>query len=51
LVTHVDERHPRSGTAAELEVEEALVPRERLLDVGDLEGDVVDAEQTRHAYA
>src|SRR5579872_1399091 len=31
LVAHVDERHLRSGAAAQLELEEAPVPRERLV--------------------
>jgi hypothetical protein len=51
LVAHVDERHPPTSASAQLEVEHAPVPRERLLDVVDLEGYVVDAEQTRHARA
>ena len=51
LIAHIDERHPTSCAAAELEVEQASVPRQRLLDVVDLESYVVDAEQTRHARA
>jgi hypothetical protein len=46
LVAHVDERHPAT-TPAKPEVEDAAVERERLLDVTDLEGDVVDADEAR----
>ena len=37
--------------AAELELEEAPVPGERFVDVADLQRDVVDADQARHAAA
>ena len=44
LVAQVDERHtPRSS--AQLEVEEATVERECLLEVSHLESDVVHAQQ------
>jgi hypothetical protein len=33
----------------QLEVEEAPIPRERLVDVADLERHVVDADRPRHA--
>jgi hypothetical protein len=46
LVAHVHEGHA-AGAAAELEVEDAPVEGERLLDVADLEGDVVDADEAR----
>ena len=47
LVAHVDERHP-GAAAAQLEVEEATVERERLVDRGDLECDVVDPDGPGH---
>jgi hypothetical protein len=46
LIAHVDERHPTAVAAAELELEEAVVPVEGLLDVADLERDVIDANET-----
>ncbi len=48
LVAHVDERHLRADATAQLELEEAAVPRERLVDVADLERDVVDPDEARH---
>ena len=50
LVAHVHEGHA-AGAAAELEVEDAPVELERLLDVADLEGDVVQADEPRAAHA
>ena len=41
LVAHVDERHPVRA-AAQRELEQLAVERERLVDVADLERDVVD---------
>jgi hypothetical protein len=49
LIAHVDEGHPGSGAPAQLKVERTPVPRERVLDVADLERYVVDAEQASHA--
>ena len=49
LVAHVDERHPGAGAAAQLELEELPVPLERLVDIADLERDVVDPDEPRHA--
>src|SRR5580700_8861737 len=49
LVPHVDERHSRACAAAKLELEEAPVPGERVVDVVDLERDVVDADEAGHA--
>src|SRR4029079_10801125 len=46
LVAHVHEGHA-PGAATELEVEDAPVELERLLDVADLEGDVVQADEAR----
>ena len=46
LVADVDERHP-PGASAELQVEDAAVEAERLVDVVDLERDVVDADKPR----
>ena len=49
LVAHVDERHVAPGAAAQLEGEDPPVPLERLVDVVDLQGDVVDAHESgRH---
>jgi catechol 2,3-dioxygenase-like lactoylglutathione lyase family enzyme len=48
LVTDVDERHAPPA-AAELQLEDAAVEVERLVDAADLERDVVDSEQTRHS--
>src|SRR5438270_3820605 len=48
LVAHVDERHPVPGATAQLEVEQAPVPRERLIEVRNLEGDVIDTNQACH---
>ena len=48
LIAHVDERHPGPSPAAQLELEEAPVPGERLVDVPDLEGDMIDANQACH---
>jgi hypothetical protein len=44
LVAHVQEGHAASA-AAELEVEDLPVEGERLVDVTDLKGDVVDADE------
>ena len=49
LVAHVDERHRAARAAAQLELEEPPVPLERGVDVGDLERDVVDADEPGHA--
>ena len=46
LVAHVHERHPRAPPPKP-KLEEAAVERERLVDVPDLEGDVVEAECLR----
>jgi hypothetical protein len=43
LVAHVDERHARAA-AAQLEVEDRAVEVERLVDVADFQGDVVQAD-------
>ena len=51
LVADVDERDPRTGPAAQLELEESPVPGECVVDVPDLEGDVVDAYEARHRWA
>ena len=48
LVAHVDERHAVADAAAELELEEASVPGERVLDVVDFERDVVDPHEPGH---
>lgn len=37
LIAHVDEGHPRTGTAAQAQLEEAPVPGERAVEVSDLE--------------
>ena len=50
LVAHVDERHAVPSPAAQLELEYAPVPRERLLEVPDLEGHVIYAHQARHRH-
>ena len=47
LVAHVEEGHVRHP-AAQLELEQPAVEGERLLEVGDLEHHVVDADQARH---
>ena len=47
LVAHVDEGHPRAASPAELELEDAPVELERLLDVADLERNVVQADERR----
>ncbi len=50
LVAHVDERH--AGHAPpELQLEDATVERERLVDVVDLEHQVVDADQPGHVLS
>ncbi len=36
LVADVDEAHPPSGTTTQLELEEAPVPTQRLVEVADL---------------
>jgi hypothetical protein len=36
LVAHVDERHPRAVPAAQLDLEQASVPGERVVDVAHL---------------
>ena len=46
LVAHVDERHP-GHDAAQVELEEPAVEGQRLLDVSDLEGHVVDPDEAR----
>src|SRR5687768_8801002 len=46
LVAHVEERHARDA-AAQLELEYAAIPLQRLLEVSDLERDVVDADEPR----
>ena len=48
LVAHVDERHLAADPAAQIELEEAPVPGEGLLEVADLERDVVDPDEPRH---
>ena len=50
LVAHVHEGHA-AGAAAELELEDAPVELERLLDVADLEGDVVQADEPGAGHA
>ena len=47
LVAEIDERHRRADAAPQLEVDQARVPGERLVDVADLEGDVVDPDRPR----
>ena len=44
LVAHVDERHPVRA-AAQRELEQLTVERERLVDVADLERDVIDPHE------
>src|SRR5690348_13654003 len=46
LVAEVDEGH-RAGPAAQRELEDLSVEGERLVDVADLEGHVVDPERPR----
>ena len=46
LVAHADERHPRDARL-HLDVEDAPVELERLVEVADLEGDMVDSDQPR----
>ena len=46
LVADIDERHP-SRASAELQVEDAAVEAERIVDVVDLERDMVDADEPR----
>ena len=46
LVAHVDERRARDA-AAQLEREQAAVQIERSLEIADLEGHVVHADQPR----
>ena len=48
LVAQVDERHPVADPPAQLELEEAAVPGDRLVEVAHLERDVVDADEPRH---
>src|SRR5438270_6849674 len=48
LVAHVDERHPAPRATAQLEVEQAPIPCERLVEVSNFEGDVIDANQACH---
>ena len=50
LIAHVHKGHA-AGAATELEVEDAPVELERLLDVADLEGDVVQADEPGAAHA
>src|ERR1700758_4366904 len=45
LVAHVHESHGGALPAAQLEVEEAAVPGQSLVDVAHLEGDMVDADE------
>jgi len=47
LVSHVGERHA-ADTSTQLELEETAVPRERLVDVVNLERNMVDADESRH---
>ena len=44
LVAHVDERHPRHDSA-QVQLEEAPVEGQRLLDAPHFQRDVVDADQ------
>ena len=48
LVAHVDERHP-AAAPPQLEVEQAAVELERLVDRAHLERDVVDADRAGHS--
>jgi hypothetical protein len=48
LIAHVDEGHPGASSAAQLELEEASIPGERLLDVAHLERNVVDPDELGH---
>ena len=48
LVAHADERHSRDARL-ELDVEDAAVELERLVEVADLEGDMVDSYEPRRA--
>ena len=51
LVARVDEGHP-GRAAAQAQLEDLAVEGERLVEVADLEGDVVDADEPRgHARA
>ena len=50
LVAHVDERH-LPAAAAQLEPEDRLPERERLIDVVDLERDVVHPHEPRHDFS
>lgn len=47
LITEIDPRH-RRPPAAKLELEEARIPRQRLVDVAHLERDMVDADRACH---
>jgi hypothetical protein len=49
LVARVQERHPRHPPA-QLEVQPAPVPGQRLVEVADLERHVVDPDEPRHPY-
>ena len=49
LVAHVDERHPRDPSA-QLQLEQAPVEVERLVDRADLERDVVDPDGASHSW-
>src|SRR5262245_49377414 len=48
LVAEVDEGHPPAATAERQLAEDLLQEGERLVDVADLDGDVVDADRAGH---
>ena len=50
LVAQVDERHS-AHPAAELQLEEAPVERQRLVERADLDGDVIDPDRASHCVA
>ena len=48
LIPHVNEGHRCADPAAQLELEEASVPGERLVDLTDLKRDVIDPDEACH---
>src|SRR5262245_66302323 len=46
LVAEIDERHGLA-TAAKLEVEQAAIERQRLIDIPDLESDMIETDRAR----
>ena len=45
LITHIDEGHA-FAFSAQGEIEDPAVPGERFVDVADLDGDMIDADET-----